>query len=76
MWATLVAIYKHHQLQSRSLAQRSNIVAFPGLGTGIDKVTIDEAARQISLAYQNFLYRIQNSQSFSQAEFQDLSTLF
>ncbi|MDJ0796301.1 MAG: macro domain-containing protein [Calothrix sp. MO_167.B12] len=52
MWAMLLAI-RHHNQHSHS---KINTVACPGLGTGIGRVPYGEAARQMALAYDNFLY--------------------
>lgn len=52
MWAMLLAVYRHNQYSEHKI----NTVACPGLGTGIGKVDYDEAARQMALAYDNFLY--------------------
>ncbi|MBD2663115.1 appr-1-p processing domain protein [Richelia sinica FACHB-800] len=56
MWSTLLAIRKHNQKHSHCLQKQINIVAIPGLGTAVGRVSIDEVARQMSMAYQNFLY--------------------
>jgi O-acetyl-ADP-ribose deacetylase (regulator of RNase III) len=36
--------------------QKINIIACPGLGTGIGQMPYTEAARQMALAYNHFLY--------------------
>ncbi|MHC5746215.1 MAG: macro domain-containing protein [Nostoc sp.] len=52
MWAMLLAV-RHHNQQAR---QKINTIACPGLGTGIGRVPYTEAARQMALAYDHFLY--------------------
>jgi len=52
MWAMLLAVRQQNQHSER----RINIVACPGLGTATGRVPFPEAARQMSLAYRNFLY--------------------
>jgi O-acetyl-ADP-ribose deacetylase (regulator of RNase III) len=52
MWAMLLAVRRHNQLSQHQI----NTVACPGLGTGIGRIDYDEAARQMALAYDNFLY--------------------
>lgn len=51
MWAMLREVHHHNQRNERKI----NIVACPGLGTGVGRVPFREAARQMSLAYQNYL---------------------
>ncbi|MBA3868378.1 MAG: macro domain-containing protein [Anaerolineae bacterium] len=51
MWAMLRAVHQHNQRNERQI----NIVACPGLGTGVGRVPFREAARQMSLAYKNYL---------------------
>jgi len=51
MWAMLLAVHKHNQIAN----QKINIVACPGLGTGIGKMPYAEAAEQMAMAYKNFL---------------------
>lgn len=51
MWAMLLAVGQHN-LQGQSHIAK---IACPGLGTGTGEVPFDEAARQMALAYQNFL---------------------
>ncbi|MBA3533018.1 MAG: macro domain-containing protein [Ardenticatenales bacterium] len=51
MWAMLLAVRRHNRVS----AERINIVACPGLGTGTGHVPVREAARQMSLAYTHFL---------------------
>jgi O-acetyl-ADP-ribose deacetylase (regulator of RNase III) len=52
MWAMLLAVRQHNQHSDRPI----NFVACPGLGTATGRVPFPEAARQMSLAYRNFLY--------------------
>ncbi|MEO0826933.1 MAG: macro domain-containing protein [Cyanobacteria bacterium J06642_9] len=52
MWAMLLAVRKHNQQSPNSIES----VACPGLGTGIGRVPYAEAARQMALAYDHFLY--------------------
>ena len=52
MWAMLLAVRKHNQNSSKSI----QTIACPGLGTGIGRVPYAEAARQMALAYERFLY--------------------
>lgn len=51
MWAMLLAVRQHNQSTEKLI----NIVACPGLGTATGKVSFSEAAKQMALAYQNFL---------------------
>jgi O-acetyl-ADP-ribose deacetylase (regulator of RNase III) len=51
MWAMLLAVRQHNQQSERDI----NIVACPGLGTATGGVPYPEAARQMALAYRNFL---------------------
>ncbi|MBN1287638.1 MAG: macro domain-containing protein [Anaerolineae bacterium] len=51
MWAMLLAVRRHNQQE----AQKIEIIACPGLGTGTGRVPFHEAARQMALAYQYFL---------------------
>lgn len=51
MWALLREI-QHHNLQSE---RKIDTIACPGLGTATGRVPYGEAARQMALAYQNFL---------------------
>lgn len=51
MWAVLRAIHQHNQLSASPI----NVIACPGLGTFTGKVPYREAARQMSLAYKNYL---------------------
>jgi len=52
MWAMLLAVRRHNKDAKRKI----DSVACPGLGTGIGRVTYHEAARQMALAYDNFLH--------------------
>lgn len=52
MQAMLLAVRQHNQRND----QRINVVACPGLGTGVGRVPFPEAARQMALAYRNYLY--------------------
>jgi len=51
MWALLREVHRHNQTAERKI----NIIACPGLGTGTGHVPYREAARQMALAYRNFL---------------------
>lgn len=51
MWALLLALDHHNQTAERKI----NSVACPGLGTGTGQVPFRQAARQMSIAYRNFL---------------------
>ena len=51
MWALLIALNKHNQGNKPPI----NTVACPGLGTATGQVPASEAARQMALAYRNFL---------------------
>ncbi len=51
MWAMLLAI-RHH---NRHAELPIDIIACPGLGTATGRVPYPEAARQMALAYKNFL---------------------
>jgi O-acetyl-ADP-ribose deacetylase (regulator of RNase III) len=51
MWAMLVAVDRHNQ----SSEYKINAIACPGLGTATGQMPAKEAARQMALAYQNFL---------------------
>ncbi|MEA5617231.1 Hpt domain-containing protein [Cronbergia sp. UHCC 0137] len=75
IWSTLLAIRKHNQY-CNCLQKQINIVAIPGLGTSMGSVPIDEVARQMSMAYQNFLFSNHSSQSYTQKQFQDSLTLY
>ncbi|MEH2409667.1 hypothetical protein [Nostoc sp.] len=52
MWAMLLAVRHHNQYGE----QKINTIACPGLGTAIGRVPYTEAARQMALAYDHFLY--------------------
>lgn len=52
MWAMLLAVRQHNQ----QAGQRISLVACPGLGTLTGHVPYAEAARQMSMAYRNFLH--------------------
>ncbi|NES17510.1 MAG: phage tail protein [Symploca sp. SIO3E6] len=52
MWAMLLAVRRYNQSSDRTI----DTVACPGLGTGIGRVPYPEAARQMALAYDNFLH--------------------
>ena len=51
MWSMLLAVRKFNQSANRSI----EVIACPGLGTGYGRVPFTEAARQMALAYKNFL---------------------
>lgn len=51
MWAMLREVHHHNLAAERKI----EIVACPGLGTGTGRVPYREAARQMALAYKNFL---------------------
>ena len=51
MWARLLAVRQHNQTAERKIES----IACPGLGTGTGEVPFREAARQMALAYRNFL---------------------
>ncbi|MEL7234835.1 MAG: macro domain-containing protein, partial [Chloroflexota bacterium] len=51
MWAMLREVAAHNKVHDWKI----NAVACPGLGTGYGRMTVDQAARQMSLAYHNFL---------------------
>lgn len=50
--AAMLREVHHHNLREE---RKINIVACPGLGTGVGRVPFKEAARQMSLAYKNYL---------------------
>jgi O-acetyl-ADP-ribose deacetylase (regulator of RNase III) len=52
MWAMLLAVRKHN----KNNEQKILTVACPGLGTATGRVPVEEAARQMALAYRNYLY--------------------
>lgn len=51
MWAMLLAVRQHNQSGARPI----RLIACPGLGTATGRMDFDEAARQMALAYTNFL---------------------
>ncbi len=51
MWAMLRAVHHHN----KSGKQPIQTVLCPGLGTGVGTVSPKEAARQMALAYRNYL---------------------
>jgi len=51
MWAMLVAVDRHNATKEKQI----ETVLCPGLGTGTGRVPPFEAARQMALAYHNFL---------------------
>ncbi|MCP4367197.1 MAG: phage tail protein [Deltaproteobacteria bacterium] len=51
MWALLLTVRKHNSSEQSPI----KIVACPGLGTATGKVPVNEAARQMALAYTHFL---------------------
>jgi O-acetyl-ADP-ribose deacetylase (regulator of RNase III) len=52
MWAMLIAVGQHNKTTQ---SQPIDIVACPGLGTATGHVPYAEAARQMALAYKNYL---------------------
>lgn len=52
MWAMLLAV-RRHNLQNED--RRIEVIACPGLGTGVGQMPFAEAARQMALAYRHFL---------------------
>lgn len=52
MRAMLLAVRNHNHREVKKIST----VACPGLGTGIGRVPYQEAARQMALAYESFLY--------------------
>ena len=52
MWAMLLAIRRHNKNANRKIKS----VVCPGFGTGIGRVPYNEAARQMAIAYDRFLY--------------------
>lgn len=52
MWAMLLAIRQHN----RTNLQKIGSVVCPGLGTGIGGIPYSEAARQMAVAYDHYLY--------------------
>ena len=51
MWAMLVAVHNHNKYADRKI----NTILCPGLGTSTGRVPYREAARQMALAYKNYL---------------------
>jgi O-acetyl-ADP-ribose deacetylase (regulator of RNase III) len=51
MWAMLLEVQRHNRAEAVPI----RTVACPGLGTGTGQVPPGEAARQMSLAYRNFV---------------------
>jgi O-acetyl-ADP-ribose deacetylase (regulator of RNase III) len=51
MWAMLLAVRRHNRTSAPPIHQ----IACPGLGTATGRMLFDEAARQMALAYSNFL---------------------
>jgi O-acetyl-ADP-ribose deacetylase (regulator of RNase III) len=64
MWAMLLAIRRYNRQAKRKIES----VVCPGLGTGIGRVPYREAARQMALAYDNFLYPPKSLNCFVAAE--------
>lgn len=64
MWAMLLGIRRHN----REASQKINSVVCPGLGTGIGRVPYSEAARQMALAYDHFVYPPKSINNFFAAE--------
>lgn len=51
MWAMLLAVHHHNEMADKKI----EIIVCPGLGTGVGQVPYKQAARQMALAYKNFL---------------------
>ena len=51
MMGMLRAVHQHNGIASRKI----NVIACPGLGTGVGRMPAPEAARQMALAYKNYL---------------------
>ncbi len=51
MWAMLLAVHYHN----KNAEQKIETIACPGLGTGLGQVPVRQAARQMAIAYRNFL---------------------
>lgn len=64
MWAMLLEVRRHNLHQKRKI----ETVLCPGLGTGIGKVPYTEAARQMALAYDHFVYPPTSINTFFAAE--------
>jgi O-acetyl-ADP-ribose deacetylase (regulator of RNase III) len=60
MWAMLLAIRQHNKTNQQKISS----VVCPGLGTGIGQVPYAEAARQMAIAYDHFLYPTQVINTF------------
>jgi len=52
MWALLVAVRRHNQQDEKKSIET---IACPGLGTATGRVPVQEAARQMALAYTHSL---------------------
>jgi O-acetyl-ADP-ribose deacetylase (regulator of RNase III) len=52
MWAMLLAVHRHN----RQAQQKIKTVACPGLGTLTGRVPVEEAARQMALAYRHYCW--------------------
>lgn len=76
LWSTLLAIRQHNRLYHNCLHKQINIVAVPGLGTTPGCIPIDEVARQMSMAYQNFLFSLPSFPSSYPQTFQDSLAVF
>lgn len=55
MWAMLLAVHRHN----RQTQQKIKLVACPGLGTATGRVPVDEAARQMALAYRHYCWPLE-----------------
>ncbi len=55
MWAMLLAVWNFNKQAEQSAIRPLEIVACPGLGTGVGRMGYSEAARQMSVAYRKFL---------------------
>ncbi len=64
MWPMLLAIRRHNRQQEKQI----RTVVCPGLGTGIGQVSYQEAARQMALAYDHFVYPPKSINNFIAAE--------
>jgi len=51
MWAMLLAVHRHNRQAERPIQS----IACSGLGTGVGRTPYPEAARQMALAYRNYL---------------------
>ncbi|MBD2134216.1 hypothetical protein PN497_23985 [Sphaerospermopsis kisseleviana CS-549] len=71
----MLAIRQHNKFYYNCLQKPINIVAVSGLGTSPSCVHIDEVARQMSMAYQNFLFSLPPFQNYCQQPSQDLLTI-